>query len=39
MKRTLLIFAALFAMAAYAQEPLRTAIRNIDPPIRITTDV
>ncbi len=32
MKRTLLIFAALFAMVAYAQEPLRTAVRNIDPP-------
>ena len=32
MKRTFLIFAALFAMEAYAQEPLRTAVRNIDPP-------
>ncbi len=32
MKRTLLIFATLFAMVAYAQEPLRTAVRNIDPP-------
>ena len=32
MKRTLLIFATLFAMVAYAQEPLNTAVRNIDPP-------
>ena len=32
MKRTLLIFATLFAMVAYAQEPLNTAVSNIDPP-------
>lgn len=32
MKRTLLIFATLFTMVAYAQEPLNTAVRNIDPP-------
>lgn len=31
-KRTLLIFATLFAMVAYAQEPLNTAVSNIDPP-------
>ena len=32
MKRTLLIFATLFAMVAYAQEPLNTAVRNIASP-------
>ena len=32
MKKTLLIIAALFAMAAYAQEPLKTVVRKIDPP-------
>lgn len=32
MKKTLLIFAALLTMAAYAQEPLNTVVRNIEPP-------
>ena len=32
MKKILLIIAALFAMAAYAQEPLKTVVRKIDPP-------
>ena len=32
MKKTLLIITALFTMSAYAQEPLNTVVRGIDPP-------